>query len=555
MSASDKKKLRKEQNAAMLTERQKSEQKEQKKLAAYTWTFIIVCVLIVAIVAVSLLQTPIKRIIHNNTVAAKVEEHKITAVELNYFYVDCMQSVYNQFSSYSSSGYQALMCQMSTGWNPAAAAGDQTYNSETGETWADYFTDAALDSAKWTYAMYDAFTADGRKMTDEDQENIDNMQATWELYATLSSTTADAYIRSIYGSSASLDSYMEYYTASYIASTYAADYIDSLTYTNDQIREYETDKMEQYNSYTWYSYAVKPSNYLEGGTTTTDEDGKESTTYSDEEIAASVTAAKADADLLLKKDIADLDAFNTAISGLEKAPKDAAATEYTHYSYTYTNAYAPNEDAAEWLMNSDRNEGDMEIFTVSSTDDDGNETVTAYYVLFYVSTDTNETNVGTVRHLLVAFEEDDDGNVTDEAKATALAKAEQLLKEYQDGEQTEDAFTTLLKKNSDDVDSDKNVNNDGLYENINADSNYVTAFRDWAIADHQEGDVEIIETEYGYHIMYYVECAELNYRDTLITDAMTNADYEAWEEDLLEDVNAELITDKYILTDFVLASN
>ena len=50
MSASAKKKLRKEENAAQLTEKQLKEQKEAKKLKAYTLTFAIIMVLVVAIV-------------------------------------------------------------------------------------------------------------------------------------------------------------------------------------------------------------------------------------------------------------------------------------------------------------------------------------------------------------------------------------------------------------------------------------------------------------------------------------------------------------------------
>ena len=59
MSASDKKRLRKEQNAAAMTERQKAEQKEAKKLKSMTLTFAVVMVLVVAIVVGVSVRSPI----------------------------------------------------------------------------------------------------------------------------------------------------------------------------------------------------------------------------------------------------------------------------------------------------------------------------------------------------------------------------------------------------------------------------------------------------------------------------------------------------------------
>lgn len=557
MSASDKKKLRKELNAATMTERQIEEQKKQKKQKIYTITFAIVMVLVVAIVLCSVLTTPITRMLVNNTVAAKVGSHELSATELNYYYVDYISNVYSQFSSYGD--YQYLYCYMSTGWNPSTAAGDQTYDAETGETWADFFADSAVESAKWTYAMYDAATAAGFELSEDDQKSIDSTISYMSLYAYYYGySDADSYIRAIYGTSADLDSYKEYYTTSYIASAYANEYIDSLEFTDDQIRAHEADKMVEYNSYSWNSYYVNASSYLTGGTTTTGEDGKETTTYSDEEKAAAVDAAKADAEALVNSGSADVTALNTAINALEinkDAETEKTATEYSKYLYDNMVNYTVNEEAVEWLTSEDRTEGDLTYIAYTTEDADGNETVNGYYVLQYVGYTDNKINVGNVRHLLVAFEEDEDGNVTDEAKKAAKLEAEKLLEEYKSGEMTEEAFTTLLTKNSDDVDSDGNVNNEGLYENITPDSGYVSAFTDWAIADHEVGDVEIIETEYGYHIMYYVGAADLNYRDTLINNDLVNEAYTAWEETILEDVTAEAKDLKYIDRDYVMVTS
>lgn len=550
MSASDKKKLRKEQTAAAMTERQQAEQKKQKKQKAYTITFIIAMVLVVAIVVSSSLATPINRLMMNSTVAVTVDEHKLNATELNYFYVDSISNLYSQFSSYGD--YQDLYVSLSTGWTPSTPVGEQTYDSETGETWADYFTDAAIESAKWTYGMYDAAMEAGFTLTEEDQTSIDSTLSYMSLYASYYGySNADGYIRAIYGTSASMESYEEYYTVCYTASAYAQEYIDALEYTEDEYRAYEADKMAEYNSYSWLSYYVNASSYLTGGTKTTDDKGKETITYSDEEKKAAVEAALADAKLLAESEITSADKLNEAINALEinkDAETSKSATAYTTQLFDKVANYTPNEEAVDWLTSDERAEGDIAYFEYATEDAEGKSTTNGYYVLYYVgSTDNAGINVGSVRHLLVAFEKDKDGKVTDEAKKAAKLEATNLLDEYKKGEMTEEAFTALIKEHSDDT-------KDGLYENITPDSGYVSAFTAWATAEHEVGDVEIIETEYGYHIMYYVGCSDLNYRDTLINSDMKSEDYTAWEEELLKDVTSEAVNLKYIDKDFVMTT-
>ena len=102
MSASDKKRLRKEQNAAAMTERQKAEQKEAKKLKTYTLTFWVVIILCVSIVAGLFLQAPVETVLTRYTHAITVGNHELKAVELNYFYIDTINNYVNKNQSWIS---------------------------------------------------------------------------------------------------------------------------------------------------------------------------------------------------------------------------------------------------------------------------------------------------------------------------------------------------------------------------------------------------------------------------------------------------------------------
>lgn len=569
MSASDKKKLRKEQQSAAMTEKQRNEKKEQKKLKAYTVTFVIAMVLVASIVLVSVLSTPVQNLMMSSTTSLTVNDHKIDAVEFNYFYKDYISDFYDQFSS--GGDYQDLYVQIYTGLNPAQSLDSQTYNSETGKTWADYFTANTVNSVKLTYAIYDAAKAEGYQLPEDTQKNLDAAEDSIDLAAKyLGYSNGDAYLRAIYGSSASMKSYLAYYEVCTIASAYSSAYVDALDFSDEDFRTFEQDKLHEYNSYTYAYYYLKADSYLTGGTTTTGEDGKETTTYSDDEKQAAVEAALADAKALAVSENSTVDLLNTAIQALNENTKSATASEATAVLYGNLPTI---EGMADWLSSEDRASGDITYIPYTththadgeehSDDEDSSEyeTVNGYYVVLYLESTDNTMNIGSVRHLLVMFENDDgetysDGitEFTDEQKAAAKEEAEKILEEFKGGDMSEDAFIALLTLYTDDVDdTTKKPNNDGLYSSITPDSGYVKSFSDWACADHEEGDVEIIESDYGYHIMYYVGAEELNYRDTLINEDMISEAYTEWQDGLLEKTVVTEGNLKYVDTDYVIS--
>ncbi len=532
MSASDKKKLRKEQAAAVVTEKQRTEQKKQKKLTAYTVTFIVAMVLVLAIFLTTVLKSPIQNTGIRLSTAVTINDHKVSGTQFNYFYVDSVRNFCSQFSSYGD--YAAMIMQM-YGFDPTTALGDQVQNQETGATWADYFADSAIESAKWTYAMYDEAMAKGFKLTDEQTKSIADYEAALKAQADTAGISANKYIQNNYGSVASLKSYMEFYELTAIATLYASEYYDSIEFKPEDLREHEKDKYNDYSSYAYATYTVNVSEYLTGGTKETDEDGKTTTVYSDEEKKAAQEAALVDAKALIANEsIVDVDTFNLAIAALKKS-----VTTCTEVAETlYTDLSISNEDMKKWVTDDAREAGDLNYFT-NSTTTDGTETVNSYTVVMFLNCNDNTSYEGSVLHLLVAFEggtTDSTTNTTtysDAEKKAAKDEAEKLLAEFEAGEQTKEAFIALLTEHTDDVDSEKKPNNGGLYEDITPASNYVQAFKDWAYADHKPGDTGIIETEYGYHIMYYVEDGEHTYRDLLIEADLTEAAYTEWEEAIL----------------------
>ena len=119
-----------------------------------------------------------------------------------------------------------------------------------------------------------------------------------------------------------------------------------------------------------------------------------------------------------------------------------------------------------------------------------------------------DQNVVSVRHILIEVEEDAAQSVWDEA----LTEAEAILQEWKDGKATEVSFSVLAGEHSDDPGS---AEYGGLYEAVYP-GQMVEAFEEWCFADgRQPGDTGIVQTPYGYHIMYFVEEGDYIYWRTL----------------------------------------
>ena len=553
MSASSKKKFRKEQNAAVLTEKQIAAKKEEKKLKIYTASFWIVVVLCVCLVAGMALRNPVVSVTRKVTNAAVVGDHKLNAVELNYFYIDAINNYCNQYSSY-----------LSYFLDTSKPISEQMYDEESKTTWADAFLDMALDSAKNNYALYDAAVAAGHELTEEEQANFD---ANFEQLKTMAKSygypTAGGYLKAMYGTGASMSSYKDYFKVTYLASSYYNAYTEQLKADIEEgdLREFEADKKYEYNSYTYASFYLNVDKYKEGGTK--DEDGN--VTYTDEEIAKAEAALKAAAEGLAVAENNTVETLNAAIAAMEKAAATTEATsdEAAKYSTCTENKdvlYSKvNASVQEWIRDEARAEGDIAALpytTTSTVDGKEVESLKGYYVVIFQGSNDNTYALKDVRHILIGYEggtKDDNGNTTysDEEKNAAKTKAEAILKEWTEGDATEESFAALATEKTTDPGSKETG---GLYEGVYP-GQMVTAFNDWCFEEGRKvGDTGIVQTDYGYHVMYFSGDNETNYRDYMITNELLETQITEWQEALNEAMTVTEKNTKHIDRDMVLSN-
>ena len=546
MSASSKKKLRSAEQAAKMTERQLAEQKEAKKLKLYTTVFVVVLVALLAIA----IGFGINNVIsgngakERNTVAVTAGTHEISNAEMNYYFIDELWNMYS-----GEYGYLMQLGLLDTTQPLSAQScvfGDGT------QTWADYLLQQATGNIQAIYAMVDAANAAGYTMPQKYQDAVTSTMDSMKIQALSNGyPDLDTYLKAQYGNGAAEDSYRSYMESRVLAQAYYYEYANNLTFEDADLRALESEDYNAFTSYDYNYYFVTASKFNQGGV-----EGEDGTvTYSDEEIAAGIAAAEEAAKALTSDEITSVEAFDNAISQLSiNAESETAVTSTVYEDLLYTGiTVAP---IAEWLSEGNHVAGEKAYFP-SETTTDGVTTVTGYYVIYLADVDENLREVYSVRHILASFQGGTADETTgetvysDEEKAAALTEAEALLAEWKAGEATEASFAELANLKS----SDGDGTTGGLYKYVGLNTGFVEPFENWAADEaRQVGDTEIVESVYGYHVMYFVGNSGRTYRDVLIESTLAATAVSDWQAELIAATPITEGDTSYVLTNLVLSA-
>ncbi len=372
-------------------------------------------------------------------------------------------------------------------FNPNSPLSEQSYSE--GKTWADYIKERTDNTLVEMTALYNASLADETfELTEEDLAGVD---AEWEGVKTYAKeygyTSANAYAEASYGRGVNEKVFRDMYTRYITAFTYAEHYMTSQEVTSADIDAYYAENAEDFDSASYKVYSVSGS------------------AAEDEDKEAAMAAAKEKAEKILSGE--DTETAGSDYSSMVKS--------------------GVNELYADWVFDAARQSGDKEIF----------ETESGYYVVEFVELVDIHYDTVDVRHILVTPEKSGD----EESLKAALEKAEGYKAEW-DKNPTEENFAELAKKYS----ADGSSVNGGLYENVYK-GQMVKEFEDWCFdAARKPGDCEIIETTYGYHIMFFSATGE-NYYEYAIDNAVRGDRYSKHLDSLVDgvEVNA-LFGEKYV---------
>ena len=576
-------KYREERKARIAKAAKKNNKKAYNPQAGKTAGKVLAVLLVVAIVAgVAAFAVNYTGLVEKNRVAMTIGDVEVSQPEYAYYY----SSGYNMISQYAQYGMISF--------DTATAPAKQTYSNIMGEipdfpedqtpTWADFFEYYAERNLKYIKAAVKVAAEKGITLDDSDmkavQENIDSMKSQAES----NNFSLNAYLRRVCGkgfNSKLLRTVLEEQQLTQKVEEAKTEELKA-TYSDKDIEKEYKANTQDYATITYRAYKFKAE------TVASDDSTTESAT--DETLAA----AKKEAEAFLSA-VTDEKSFKKLASENEKKLKNSDYKDYIEndkYTLTEDSTYSTlsssvtDEDFLKWAFSADTKGGDTYLL-------EGSDGYTVYLMVNPIHK-AGDILTYDVRHILVKFPEeksdasDDASSDSSEGETTAASseettevettvaaktedvkvetldtskydgvgiyldvnaetakdkasykKAQDILEEYLKGDRTADSFEALQKEYSED-----SRDNDGnLYYTVYEDTKkgqMLEEFENWALADgRKEGDVGIVETSYGYHVMYFVKTATTTWKDTVATSLASSA-LSDYQQEIIEADNVKV---------------
>lgn len=461
----------------------------------------------------------------------------------NFYY----QNIVKQYVQYASNGYYDI--DLSKDFSTQYTTDDD--GNEI--SWQDRFKENTTELIKKNTIYYQKGIELGITLTDAQKEMIETQLDNIKNAASSANLGVNEYIAQTYGDNCGLETLRKYLEQNYISSVYYYQQQIKLRPSEDELNAYFKENENDYKS---CSYAILEAEY---------------DTSSDATKKAAVDNAKA----AIAK-ITDEDSMKALIPEFcsDLISKYISAGYFTNESDA-VDAFAGamdstsvksdvesnfGEDIADWMFNTDTAVGSLNYYA--------DENAGVIYIIMKTSQPALDSDsaskVYSVRHILVIPESGDDDSssssssstatkkYTEEEWAAALEKANSILDEYNKGDKTELSFAELAEKYTDDT-SSTSVNMNNMYGGGIMDTQLgqmVSDFENWAIdSSRKYGDVEIVKSSYGYHIMFFISyCpqymydAENQYITDLINDDADSAAKTYYEKERIGMRNAEVAT-------------
>lgn len=468
--------------------RKEEKEKEKKEERISTAVGIVFLVALVCLVA----SFPIRTYLATHETYVVINGEEVNKVEFDYVYNTSKNNYITQYGSYLS--YFGL--------DTSKDLSTQMY-SET-LTWQDYFEQNAVESLKQNKALMAEAKAAGFTYDTTDEYNT--FKETIKTSAAAAGVSDKEYVRSIYGSYATMGRIEEYVKNDMVMNAYYQKLQEDNAPSDDEIQSYYEENKATYDSVDYRLTTIEadlptepteladPVEETAADTTGTTDgtaatDSTQDTAYqpSDAEIAKAMEDAKVLAD----------DAEQTVA-------KDGEAHENEKKS-------SVNYLISDWLFDDARKAGDTTVIT--------NDNSHCYYVVAFEKRYLDETPSADVRVIIPT--EDKTG--------------EEILEEWKNGAATEDSFAELCKKYTQDTSA---VENGGLFEQVTK-TGMTEELSNWIFdSSRQAGDTVAITVSDTTYVLYYIGQDQpewkINIKNTLVSDTMSQH-----VQDITADVTVE----------------
>lgn len=261
----------------------------------------------------------------NQGIALVIGEHQISTPRFELYYYE--ESIFTIAKLINQ--VQENNGQNNTGYDFEKAPADQEYGGKDYETWADKFTDDAINSLTFALVNFDRALEAGTQLTDTQFRTIIEGYESIPAYAEEDGITPNEYIANICGEGATYEMYAAMIIIQEYANTFDADELDRVA---ERVTEEDLEKEK----------AKNPTSYLLASATLYPIEGD----Y-DEETVNSINT---------KQEI-----LNYAAERATSENYDAASE--TNYAWVSYQGFADTfgEAIAEWVFSSERKVGDVAV--------------------------------------------------------------------------------------------------------------------------------------------------------------------------------------------------
>lgn len=423
-------------------------------------------------------------LVQKNATAVTIGDEKYSAGEVNFYFENVYRNFITQASSYIN--YIGLDVNSSLRDQVVSETAAELVGGTPGMTWHDTFMEQAITQMSVVKAVTEKAEAEGyvypSGMMAQYEESVQALKDS----AAAAGVSVDNYLANMLDPTVTEDIYNEHLLRMMKYSAYAERYSNSLTYTDEELEETYQSNSIAYDLVS-YEYVL-----IDGGADGTEHNGTTLPATQEQKDAALETAKKAAEEMLAAaKSGADLETL-------------AAANEKATYSYSDEATYY-GDNVTAWLFDDARKSGDM-----AHLDNGG----TNQYVVLFKDRYRDETPTIDVRHILFMPEttlttgEEGYEEEFEQLLAECRTQAADVYAQWQAGEATEESFGELALEYS----TDGSRYSGGLYAQV-PPGYMVESFNDWCFDPaRQSGDTDVIETEYGVHIMYFVRHNLMNWQ-------------------------------------------
>lgn len=449
-------------------------------------------------------------------------EDKFSMAEYEYHYWATYNTLMNEVSNQYSTG-------INYNYDTSLPPDKQTSTAEDEKgnpiSWVEFIRKQTLDDIKRYNIYYNEAVKMGLgELTAADEKQIDETVNSLREQASGSSTegstqpkyTLNAYLRMNFGEYMNESFLRKIMEKEIIAQKYLEARLKEIAASYDQKdidAEYNKDK----GSFDLVDFRL----YEFAKTTLTAETGESKTALEKRQKEADEKVKK-DADAFLAA-VTDEATFLAKAKDLNKDNKEYNEDSATNgSSMLKSEATNISKDLAEWAFKADTKVNDKKIFTST----DGSK----YYVVLLTAKPYQVETVS-VRHILFS---NSDMQTGEKLSADEIAQKEKdakaVLDEWSKGDKTEDSFAALATEHTEDTGS---AQSGGLYANVRP-GRMVPEFDQWIFDKNRKaGDTEIVETDYGYHVMYFVS-NDGKYYDATIRNSKAQIDLQAELDELFK---------------------